>query len=282
MPVSRRVNGEWKGRNVKPWSIRIAESIRNVFWCRSAKNNISIGLCFACSEWKATKASKTALTTSTRIKMQIALSHYIFPCLECHLDLSTDDLTIFWEMERNAALGPYDALDEVDEARNVRVHAIRACKPTELAERRDSDNVVHAVGLAHHDLQRGWIQKKSHRESKSMKFFSFAFFQPLMLDEMRKKSCAKPTLHGVPFVFNESVTTWLFTQESCFLAVAIESTREGRSRRLQVDVTASFYIPEVVRLCAMCTGRVWWCKTAVGEEGSEARKRKSWDNANMP
>jgi hypothetical protein len=55
-------------------------------------------------------------------------------------------------MRSEASLRPNVALDEVDEARNVRIHAVGLCESTKLPKRRDSDNVVHAVRLSHHDL----------------------------------------------------------------------------------------------------------------------------------
>jgi hypothetical protein len=104
-------------------------------------------------------------------------------------------------------LGPNDALDEVDEARYVRIHAIRACKSAELSERRDSDNVVHAVGLSHHDLCTG-VAVRTHAEKKrSLRIkeheILFNFFRDARWHE--KKRNANSSRLFVPFVFNERV-----------------------------------------------------------------------------
>lgn len=95
-------------------------------------------------------------------------------------------------------LRPHNALDELDEARDVRVHSIRARKSAELSERRDSDNVVHAVGLFHNNLGMGWGRVSNGEKT-------FAIFSA----ELQRKHFSKLT-SGV------SVTTWLFVQESCF------------------------------------------------------------------
>lgn len=140
----------------------------------------------SCWSWKSSKshdnlrnalsnrndgASVRRLTNATWIQWQIKrklLSHR-FSCIFSHRQHLSSLLKCY--RKRRQHLRPHTLLDPIDEAGNVCIYAVWACKSTELPERRDSDDFVHAIRLAQHNLRKS--KRNSFREwNETRKNFS--------------------------------------------------------------------------------------------------------------
>lgn len=97
-----------------------------------------------------------------------------------YIFLSTTDFVVSKRHRtRRQRLRPHAPLDPIDEAGNVRVHAVWASKSTELPERRDSDDFVHAIRLVQHNLRKSkgeWTRWEKTFPLCDMRKWIFCFF----------------------------------------------------------------------------------------------------------
>lgn len=177
--------------------------------------------------------------------------------------------------EAGRKLSPHDALNELYEASNVGVDSIGVCKSAKLSKRRDSDNVVHAIGLRHHNLrkkifsQREWDRKETKKSSSVFSLFRYNFVQ-----NMRKWKFFVTTFSSL--CVQRECNNLVVCSRVMFVLPSFVHSFVRSFARLKAKIHRN-----VFHVIASCTNQPEVVLLVDGDDDVKSAIRKK-DNANLP